>query len=461
MYKWLTGDVVGSVGLAMAAGYVLTALVGRLAVRIGLVDRPDGNRKAHAHPTPLMGGVAVFGAVLAALAAALLFDSSWLSRRVEAHSFTAMVALSGGLFCLVGLWDDKWGLRPRTKFLLQIAASLPFVLWGRSISSIHLVGVHFDLGVCGAAFTVFWLVACANIINLVDGLDGLAGSIGLIVCLSIAASAEMQGMAGLVPLALVIAASLLGFLMHNWPPAKIFLGDSGSLTIGFWIGALSIESSMKRATGFALAVPLVLISIPVFDTFMAIVRRKLSGRCIGAADRCHIHHCLQDRGLTRAQSLLAITGLCLAMAAAALTAAYYKSDLLALGMCLTLLGVLIAGRVFGHNETLLFLQTLQTLRGLLRERVKRQSLAGKACTSDDAIRQVDEPAVGATVSEIEFTSPTAEILGAAESAPSTSMPLPPSRRRLLSSARPSVSSACSTDRDGSVADDAVTERRAA
>jgi hypothetical protein len=166
-------------------------------------------------------------------------------------------------------------------------------------------------------------------------------------------------------LALVFAGSLFGFLLHNWPPASIFLGDSGSLMIGFLIGALAIESSLKKATGFALAIPLVLVSVPVFDTFMAIVRRKLNGRGIGEADRGHIHHCLQDRGLSRAKSLLIIAALCLAMAAVTLVSAYFQNDLLALGLCVALLVLLIVGRVFGYNETMLFFRYFQALSTLL------------------------------------------------------------------------------------------------
>ena len=161
------------------------------------------------------------------------------------------------------------------------------------------------------------------------------------------------------------AGSLCGFLLHNWPPASIYLGDSGSLMIGFVIGALAIESSIKKATGFALAIPLVLVSVPVFDTCMAIVRRKLNGRGIGEADRGHIHHCLQDRGLSRAQSLLVISALCVVMAAVTLVSAYFQNDRLALGLCLALLALLIVGRVFGYDETILFFRYIQAMSTLL------------------------------------------------------------------------------------------------
>ena len=217
----------------------------------------------------------------------------------------------------------------------------------------------------GVIFTIFWLVACSNVINLVDGLDGLAGTIGVICFVAVAVLSNMQGFNGPLALGLVGAGCLCGFLLHNWPPASIYLGDSGSLMIGFMIGALAIESSMKKATGFALAIPLVLVSVPVFDTCMAIVRRKLNGRGIGEADRGHIHHCLQDRGLSRAQSLLVISALCVVMAAVTVVSAYFQNDRLALGLCLALLALLIVGRVFGYDETVLFFRYIQAMSTLL------------------------------------------------------------------------------------------------
>ena len=208
---------------------------------------------------------------------------------------------------------------------------------------------------------MFWLVAFANVINLIDGLDGLAGSIGLVVSLTIAALAGIYGQYGVCFLALLLGGSLVGFLIHNWPPARIFMGDSGSLTVGFLIGAMSIESLVKEAMGFTLIVPLVLVSIPMFDTFMAILRRKLTGRSVGIADRAHIHHRLQDRGLTRVQSLLTLTGLCSVMAVVAVASVCLGSDLLAVGLCASILAFLIVGRIFGHHEITLLFQRLRAL----------------------------------------------------------------------------------------------------
>jgi UDP-GlcNAc:undecaprenyl-phosphate GlcNAc-1-phosphate transferase len=357
---------VGFVLLAISASYFLTAVAKVVARRTGMLDHPDGRRKSQSTPIPVLGGLAVYLSMAGTIVvAAKVYHWKWLHADADPGHFVPMFLISAGLFCALGMWDDRVSLRPRTKLLLQIVACLPFVIWGRSVESLHLFDARIGMGLLGSIFTVFWLVSCSNVINLVDGLDGLAGTIGLIVCAAVAGLCDMQGLFGPLALSLVFAGALFGFLLHNWPPASIYLGDSGSLTIGFVIGALAIESSMKKATGFALAIPLVLVSVPVFDTCMAIVRRKLNGRGIGEADRGHIHHCLQDRGLSRAQSLLVISALCVAMAVVTLVSAYFQNDRLALGLCLSLLVLLIVGRVFGYDETVLFFRYIQAMSTLL------------------------------------------------------------------------------------------------
>lgn len=358
-------QMISMAAAAVTLSFLLTSAMRRIAPVFRLLDCPDGGRKSHRRPTPLMGGVAVFGTFLLCMLSVRwwgLLDEFALGRL---GNWSSMLLVSGGLFCLLGLWDDKVAMRARDKFLGQILASLPLAIWGGSIASVHFLGWQIALGAWSIPFTVFWLVACANIINLTDGLDGLAGTIGLIVSVALVALSLMLGKVGIALMGLILAGSLVGFLLHNWPPAKIFLGDSGSLTIGFLVGALSIQASMKTTASFMLAIPIVLISVPIFDTCMAIVRRKLTGQGIGQADRKHLHHCLQDRGLTNAQALWAISGLCTAMAFAAVTASWLRSDWIALSLCSTMLGFLIIARVFGYREAQLFFQHVQAAATLL------------------------------------------------------------------------------------------------
>ena len=132
-----------------------------------------------------------------------------------------------------GLWDDWSPIRARYKFILQIAATIPFVVLGPSIESLQCLGVRLELGMMAVPFTIFWIVSCANILNLIDGMDGLASSVGLIASATLATLFLSLNHLALATVGFVFVACLCGFLLHNWPPAKIFLGDSGSLTIGF------------------------------------------------------------------------------------------------------------------------------------------------------------------------------------------------------------------------------------
>lgn len=362
---WMpAATIIGPMAATIGLSYLLNQAAQVVAPKIGLVDSPDGGRKSHKKPTPVMGGVAFVLAMLAVCVAAAAFQAEWL-----ADDAIRQLALSLGAsalcFCFLGVCDDRWPLTPRVKLIGQILSSLPFVSLNGAVETIGFLGWELPLGPVGGPVTVLWLVACANVVNLIDGLDGLAGSIGLVVITTIAALFAMQSHPQEAILTTVIAGGIIGFLCHNWPPAKIFMGDAGSMTIGFLAGALSIHASSKTATTFTLAVPVVLMSIPIFDTVMAILRRKLTGRSIGEGDRGHIHHRLQDHGLSRQQALLAIAGLSLVMAGAVLISAILQSEAYALAICGLVLVLLILGRVFGYHETSLIFHHLKTLGDLL------------------------------------------------------------------------------------------------
>ncbi|MFG0334865.1 MAG: glycosyltransferase family 4 protein, partial [Maioricimonas sp. JB049] len=358
---WLVGPVA-----AFLLAAVLTYVVRHVAPAIGLVDHPDGGRKAHRRPTPLMGGVAVLAAFIIVSGLSLLaIRTGELSRQVTAS--WGWLITSAIMFCAVGVVDDRFGLRPRYKFLLQILSSLPFAVFGHPVAMLNILGYSFELGVFAIPFTVFWLVACSNIVNLIDGLDGLASMVGSVSCFTIAVLSIMHGTPSVAYMAVLFSACIMGFLVHNWPPAKIFLGDAGSMTIGYAVGAFAIDASVKTAAGFALAMPVVLLAVPIFDTAMAIVRRKLQGRGIGDADRAHFHHRLQDRGLTRTQTLLAMSALCITMAAVAIISQVLRSDMAAVAACLAILVAVVASRLFGHHETHLALRHVEAFSEMLAD----------------------------------------------------------------------------------------------
>ncbi len=349
--------------LFIAAGitaWLLTFVARAAAPKLGVVDRPGG-RKQHLRTTPLLGGVAVYLAFLAIVSVAELIT------RTRPSGFTFWLAVCGGAFCLIGVIDDKWNLRARDKFCLQVVAATVFATWAESIQSIHLLGWDLELSWLGVAITVFWLVACTNIVNLLDGIDGLASSVGVIISLAVCVLSLIYGKYEVAVASIALAGALVGFLGHNRPPAKIFLGDAGSLTIGFMTGALAIEGSTKTATGFMLTAPLVVMSIPAFDAFLAIVRRNLNGRGIGVADRGHIHHRFLERGYSGPQTLIAIGCLCLLMASTAVASTYFQSDLLGLAICVLIITGLLVARVLGGHETELFFRHLRLAGGVMAD----------------------------------------------------------------------------------------------
>lgn len=359
-----------TLGLALASSWTLTHLALVFGQRYQILDVPDQERKRHARATPRTGGLAVCLTMLIGTVALAWSGDAGIVAGPPSQVAT-LLGVSTALLCGLGLWDDKWGLRARTKLAWQVVAILPFVCWGRSTTAVNLFGWQLEGAMLTVPLILFWLVSCTNFVNLMDGLDGLASTVGLIIALTVAALAGLEHRTEVVLLATMLAGSVLGFLLHNWPPARIFLGDCGSLPLGFLVGALSLEASAKKAAGLTLAVPFVLLSIPMFDTSMAILRRKLNGRKIGQGDRAHIHHCLRDRGLSATQTLLAIAGLCAATSVATILSTVLENGLIAIGTSAALLALLVVGRVFGFDETVLLLRHVQAVGNCLR-RVPRE-----------------------------------------------------------------------------------------
>ena len=206
--------------------------------------------------------------------------------------------------------------------------------------------------------TVLWLLGCINAMNLLDGMDGLASMVGLFTAVTMAVIATHQGNQYVAVIAIALAGALAGFLVHNRPPASIFLGDSGSMVIGLVVGILGVCSTLKTSATLAITAPLVVMTFPMFDTFLAVVRRKLTGRRFDAADRQHIHHRLLDRGMKPWLVLAVIGTLCLATGIAAIVGSIVRSDALAWVTAAMLIILVIRLRLFGHHE-------LALVRGVL------------------------------------------------------------------------------------------------
>ena len=354
---------------ALLATLLATPLVRAAARRLGVVDRPDGVRKLHAHEVPLGGGFAVLIGLVAGTAAVLATSSRWSDALADSGWLLPALLASAVLISLVGLLDDSFQLRGRQKLAGQVLAVGILTLSGLVIREVHVFDWRIELGLLAVPFTLFWLLGAINALNLIDGIDGLASSVGIILSLAVAAMSLLTGHLPEALLATALAGALAGFLVYNAPPASVFLGDAGSMLIGLVVGVLAIRCSLKGPATVALAAPLALWSIPILDVTMAIIRRKLTGRSIYTSDHGHLHHCLRRRGQSGPQTVVWIGLLCSLTAGGALASVLFGNELLAIGTVAAVVGTLIVSRIFGHAEfVLLYRRARSALVSLITRR---------------------------------------------------------------------------------------------
>ncbi|MEO1995363.1 MAG: MraY family glycosyltransferase [Planctomycetaceae bacterium] len=347
--------------VAMVTSLTLTPGVRSLARRWSIVDHPDGSRKLHSHAMPLGGGVAVLLGMLFGLSALMISGSPWGDRLLDNWQFVLALTSAAVVIVLIGLLDDRFGLRGRQKLVGQAIAVSILVFSGLSIRHIQVFHWNINLEMLAIPFTFFWLLGAINALNLIDGVDGLATSVGIILSSAVAAAAMMNGHEMDAIVAVAVAGSLLGFLRYNLTPASIYLGDAGSMLIGLMIGALAIRCTLKGPATVALAAPAAIWAIPIFDASMAILRRKLTGRSLYATDRGHLHHCLIRHGYSNRTTLIWISVLCALTAAGALASIYQQDERLALASVALVLCTLVVFRIFGHDEFILLLRRIRHL----------------------------------------------------------------------------------------------------
>lgn len=352
-----------------------------LARRVGLVDRPDGHRKLQSQAIPLAGGLAIFAVTTIIIGGLMAFDDTW-RRTVLVHQSEALgLLLASVLILLLGVLDDSIGLRGRQKLLGQIAAASVIVAFGICIKRVSILGWSADLGILAGPFTIFWLLGAINALNLLDGIDGLVAVLGAILSAAIALMAFSSGHETIALIACVLAGGLVGFLRFNLPPASIYLGDAGSMLIGLVVAVLAIRASLKGPGTVLLASPMVLWTIPIFDSAAAVVRRKLTGRSIYTTDRAHLHHHLVQR-IGHGKTLVCLATASVFTSAAALVSMWLNHDSIAIvcGMAVVLLFVSL--RIFGHTELLLALvKTRAFVRSVVSPRRRKSHTPW-----DDAVR---------------------------------------------------------------------------
>ncbi len=288
--------------IAVSVSYGVTPLMIRLAKLVGAMDVPGDDRRVHKTPTPRLGGLAIFAGFMAAL----LYKYGFM------HELTGI--LTGALIIIImGLFDDIKPLSAKLKLVIQIAAAAVATYGGVRIASVanplyflFPEKQYIIFGRWSYPLTLIWIVGVTNSINLIDGLDGLAAGISAIssVTLMIAAVSTEQYLAA--SMAAILAASTLGFLPYNFNPAKIFMGDTGALFLGYMLSVISVMGALKGAAALSILIPIFAIGLPIFDTFFAMLRRALSGRSMIEADKGHLHHKLLDAGMSQKQAVLTL-----------------------------------------------------------------------------------------------------------------------------------------------------------
>ncbi|HMM20876.1 MAG TPA: MraY family glycosyltransferase [Selenomonadales bacterium] len=296
--------------IALAVSYFITPHVKDFAIKAGAMDAPD-DRKVHTRPIPRMGGLGIYlGFILAVMASMHI-----------SHEILGLV-LGGTVIVIVGMIDDTRQLSAKTKLMGQIIAALVLILFNIRIEWLtNPFGDMIYLNYFSIPITILWVVGLTNTVNLIDGLDGLAAGVSTIASITILLVAWQQNFWTVAILTAALAGSALGFLQHNFNPAKIFMGDTGSMFLGYTLAAVSILGTVKSAATIALVVPIVALGLPIMDTAFAIIRRYSNGRPIFKPDKGHLHHRLLEMGLTQKQAVLlmyVISG-CLGLSAIALT----------------------------------------------------------------------------------------------------------------------------------------------
>jgi len=292
--------------LVMSAlvSYVLTPLVRRLAFRWKAIDLPDA-RKVHKVPMPRLGGIAVFAGFCAPWALFYLLNNRVTETFQNYEKLFLALMIGAGLMLLLGVVDDIKGLNAKQKFSFQIMTALAMYFGGYQINLLsNPFGDAIALGWLALPVSILWIVGVTNAINLLDGIDGLATGVTVCIALALAVINIINDNIIVALLTLCLAGACLGFLPHNFSPAKIFLGDSGSLFIGLVLSGIGMLSLFKATTAAIVIVPIMLFGIPLFDTTAVFFGRMVRGAPLFKADKTHLHHRLLRLGLNHRQASL-------------------------------------------------------------------------------------------------------------------------------------------------------------
>lgn len=300
---------------ALVLALVFVPLAMKLAYKIGAVDKPNA-RKVHTKIMPRMGGLGIYLAYIIVVLATQKMNMQ-----------LAGLLLGSTILVVLGIFDDMKDLNAKFKLLIQVLAAVIVMAFGVRIEFMTNVfgGGAIYLDILSLPITLLWIVGITNAINLIDGLDGLAGGIATIAALSMAVVGWIYGQYLMASMAIILAGATMGFLRYNFHPAKVFMGDTGSLFLGFNLSVLAIMGVAKSVTFISLAAPVLVLGVPIFDTFFAILRRKMNHKPIFAADKDHLHHRLLGMGFSHRKTVLIIYAISFFLALSAILITYLST----------------------------------------------------------------------------------------------------------------------------------------
>ena len=324
--------------LSLTTATALTPLVRRAASGLGVVDAPDGFRKTQKRPVPRMGGVAIFVAFFSSLLLGSCLSSAEQVASYPTSTDFLLLLFGAAAVLLVGLLDDVHGLSARGKFIALALVAVGMHAGGYQIRvTSNPFGSPISLGYLAFPVTFFWFVGCMHAMNLIDGLDGLAGGVTLFAAATVFVTSVLFGNAATASVCIALAGAVLGFLLFNFHPASIYLGDSGSYLLGFLIACAGLRGAQKSNMVVGLLVPLIALGVPVMDTTLSVIRRWSRALPLSASDRQHIHHKLLNLGFSHRQAVLIMYAGCVVLAGfavllAAATNVWAAALLLLLGL---------------------------------------------------------------------------------------------------------------------------------
>ncbi|MDR2438256.1 MAG: undecaprenyl/decaprenyl-phosphate alpha-N-acetylglucosaminyl 1-phosphate transferase [Planctomycetaceae bacterium] len=361
------------------AATALTVFPFRLfAIRVGIVDHPDSFRKLQQKPVPVGGGVVIFLVMVAVMVGLVYQQESFCFRLGLSPKLLLPLIIVSPFIIVLGLIDDKLGVNGRTKLLFQIIAASVIIGFAKYYSEVMYFGIELNLHHLFYPLAVFWIIGMINAINLLDGADGVAVTVGFYMSLATAGIAYFNGHWGIMLISLGLAGCLLGFFVHNRPPARVYLGDTGSMFIGMMLATLMLRASVASSDRtISICGPFAIVLIPAVDSFFAVIRRVNSGRTIFSPDRGHIHHLLAAKFSSGYTVLLILSLLIIPGCVAAVLGTYYQNDYIPVLTSLGILSIAIITDLFGRRELFILLGRIKGHFRKLFDKQKYQSKNGE------------------------------------------------------------------------------------